>query len=356
MIDVKVRFKGYVPERLPSGAVRHRVRVEGQPKKRMVIPVGPEDPTFSEHYYAARAGRVHEVTRAPEPVRNSFDALIAGYLAHLELKVDAGLLSPSTLRQRTSLLTRARDIQSPDGDRMGDLHQELPPEALEHIRDSWGGRTAQADNCTKALRGAFTWAKIRPNPANEVSYIHRSRGGAVPWSSGDLRKFLEHHPEGSVPRLWLLLALFTAARRSDLVLLGRRHEVERHGIVWLDFQPGKKGSAFVSIPMLPQLHEATRTMKVQGPTYLLERLGPALRQRQRCSGTRCRSGRPRPDCRRAARTACGRRSPPCSPNSAARPARSAPSSPTRRPKRRRSTPSERTARRWPRTPCRWSRE
>ena len=282
MSDVQVRFKGYVPERLPSGAVRHRVRVEGQPKRRIVIPVGPGDPTFTEHYWAARAGHTIEVVdkKSAAPV-TSLDAMIDDYLFALEQKVEGGNASPHTLRQRRSLMLRAREVITPEGDRIGSLHCDLPREAMVHIRDHWGARTAQADNCIKALRAAYEWAmelgRVQTNPATGVKRVHRSKGGAVPWSPEDVKKFLGHHPEGSVPRLWLILALFTGARRGDLYLLGRAHEVQREGMTWLDWQPGKKGSAPASLPMAPQLLTATRGMTVQGKTYLLSKHGRPFR-------------------------------------------------------------------------------
>ena len=137
MSDVQVRFKGYVPERLPSGAVRHRVRVEGQPKRRIVIPVGPGDPTFTEHYWAARAGHTIEVVdkKSAAPV-TSLDAMIDDYLFALEQKVEGGNASPHTLRQRRSLMLRAREVITPEGDRIGSLHCDLPREAMVHIDTS----------------------------------------------------------------------------------------------------------------------------------------------------------------------------------------------------------------------------
>lgn len=279
---MQVRFKGYVPERLPSGAIRHRVRVEGQAKRRIVIPVGPDDPAFSEHYFAARAGATKEAApKKPSAPVASLDALVNDYLAALEAKVEGGNASPHTLRQRKSLMLRACDALSPDGDRMGSLHCDLPREAMVHIRDHWGARTAQADNCIKALRSAYEWAmekgRVRSNPATGVKRVHSSKGGAVPWTPADVKQFLEHHPDGSMPRLWLMLALFTGARRGDLYLLGRGHEVQRNGLTWLDWQPGKKGSAAASLPMAPQLLDATRAMKVQGKTYLLSQHGRPFR-------------------------------------------------------------------------------
>ncbi len=282
MTIMRVKFRGYVPERLPSGQVRHRVRVEGQPKRRILIPVGPDDPAFTEHYWAARAGsKISDEPKKSAAPAASLDALVDDYLSALEIKVAGGNASHLTLRQRKSLMKRACDILSPEGDRMGSLHCDLPREAIVHIRDHWGTRTAQADNCIKALRSAYDWAiergRARSNPAAGIRRVHRSKGGAVPWNAADLKQFLDHHPEGSMPRLWLLLALFTGARRGDLYLLGRDHEVQRDGITWLDWQPGKKGSASASLPMAPQLLAATRTMTVQGKAYLLSKHGRPFR-------------------------------------------------------------------------------
>ena len=281
-IDVKVRFKGYVPERLPSGEMRHRVRVEGNPKRRIRIPVGPEHPTFSEHYYAARAGSTVDAPPAPPPVaRYSADELIQDYLAWIEGQVLAKLMSPLTLKQRKSLLARAMDVTDDQGDRIGSLHVDLPPEAFVLIRDSWAGRTAQADNTLKGLSAAYKWGierrRVLVNPVAGVRKVHVSKGGATPWSAEDLKAFLKTHGKGTTARRWLFLAMFTAGRISDTVKHGRKHEVTRDGRLWLDWQPQKRGSAFVSIPIAPQLLEELRAPTVEGATYLLSQHGRPYR-------------------------------------------------------------------------------
>lgn len=67
--------------------------------------------------------------------------------------------------------------------------------------------------------------------------------------------------------------MFTACRIGDAVQLGRGHEHDRDGITTLRWQPAKKGSAPVEIPILPPLYKATRASKVQGATYLLNSKG-----------------------------------------------------------------------------------
>jgi integrase len=226
-----------------------------------------------EHYLAARVGQ--KIAPKPKPDFNtrSLDFAIHDYLENLAGLVEQGRRSSKTLIQRTSLFKKAADFKSPEGIRIGDFDRALTPEAIEFIRDQWGARTAQADNCVKAFVSLYKWLKISPNPARGIEKVHESRGGAKAWSTTDLKNFMKTHPVGSTARLWLLLALFTGARRDDLAILGREHEEEREGLVWIEWQPQKKGSAFVSIPMMPQLYAATREMKVQGKSYLLNEHG-----------------------------------------------------------------------------------
>jgi integrase len=281
MTDMRINLKGYVPEPGRGGQTRHRVRVHGNAKKRITIPYGPDNEEFMPFYLAARKGYLLEQTATPEPEPighiRSLDASIDGYLEYLQKRVDKGLASPGTRKQRKSLLKRAADFKCPKGDRMGELHYELSPDGVEYIRDQWEDVTAQADNCVKAMAAMFKWLKIRPNPASGIAKVHVNQGGATPWTSADLKKFMGNHPDGSNARIWLYLAMFSGARREDLATLGRSHEVERDGLVWMEWQPAKKGSAFVSIPMMPQLLEATRAMKVQGLAYLLSDHGRPFR-------------------------------------------------------------------------------
>lgn len=93
----------------------------------------------------------------------------------------------------------------------------------------------------------------------------------MPWSVGDLKKFREHHPKGTTAHLWLTLHAFTACRIGDAIWLGRAQEVMRDGQLWLNWQPRKRGSAFVSFPMMPPLIAATRSS--DGPAYLLNDKG-----------------------------------------------------------------------------------
>ncbi|MBP0484639.1 tyrosine-type recombinase/integrase [Sagittula salina] len=271
-------FPGWYSETLPSGNVRHVVRKQGDKRKKTTVPVGPEHPEFLEHYRAARAGeKWHGEAVKPQAPRQSLDWLREKYLDHLERMVKGGNASPSTLKQRRSLLTRLCDHLDDDGDRYGDLHLDLPQPALIRVRNARAETPAEADNMMKATKAMYRFAveagDLDANPAEGIRKIHKSKGGATPWSAADMRKFAKTHRPGSMAFLWLTLAMFTGARIGDLALLGREHEVTHNGAVWLEWQPGKKGSAFVSMPILPPLLRTMRAMPVVGPAYLLSERG-----------------------------------------------------------------------------------
>lgn len=247
------RFPGLLKDKTAAGSIRWRVRAEGQPNKKIRIPCGPGEPEFHEHYYAARLGETLETVKTAKPNRGTLDAMCDAFLKWMEGQVDAGNLSPLTLSGRRTGLTQACDTRSPDGDRVGALDADLPREAFIHIRDGFGGRTGAAETCLKALRAAYKWSQDRGYPANSpvftVKSEHKQKGGAQPWSSTDVEKFLTAHEPGTMARLWFCLAYATHGRIGDMKDLGPSNEAIHDGTRYIEWQPSKKGSAFVSIPL-----------------------------------------------------------------------------------------------------------
>lgn len=277
---LKLNLPGLICEKLPSGNERYRVRVEGSPNRRIRLHIQPDHKQFMEHYHAARAG----IELSPEPdtpadrhIRESLDWLIAKYLDALQSKVDADLASPLTMMQRRGLLTELGNRINDDGNRFGNCHMLMPTSEIYKVHEALGNTPGKADNLLKSVKAMYRWAKrtgtAHINPAEGVERYNINRGGATPWSVEDLKKYRSVHKPGTNAHLCITLFMFTACRISDAYRLGREHEFTRDGMLGLGWQPKKKGSKYVAIPMLTPLINATRAPTVQGQTYLLTEYG-----------------------------------------------------------------------------------
>ncbi|KGM38757.1 hypothetical protein JY97_14785 [Alkalispirochaeta odontotermitis] len=238
----------------------------------MTLSVSPDHPEFAEHYHAARQGIKLTPQQSPvdRSIRGSLGWLCHKHLGKLEDKVKAGNASKLTLKKRIGLLKRIINDY-------GDYSLEMPSQQVVKIRDRYQSTPAMADSLVEAISAMYKEAiedgVCDINPAVGVSRIDKGKGGAIPWTLLDLKKFKETHPQGTQAHLCLTLFMFTACRISDAVWLGRDNEFERDGIPALGWQPRKKGSAYVEIPMMPPLYNATRANKVVGETYLLTAKG-----------------------------------------------------------------------------------
>lgn len=286
MTDMRVNLPGLLCERLPSGAERWRVRVAGDKTRRIALSVGPDHPDFTEIYHAARRGIAMKPTPSAvdRTIKGSVAWLVESYLEHLDAMVKAGKASPLTLKQRrwffTKLVAHKASYGRAEGQPFGGLHMDIPQQELVAFRDAHAATSGAADNMIKAIRAMYVWACERKltsvNPAIGIAKIHKGQGGATPWSVEDLRRYRKQHPPGTDAHLALTLFMFTAARISDVILLGRGNETTQGGLTWLTWQPAKKGARAVSIPMLPPLYAATRAQPVIGKTYLLTRQGKSF--------------------------------------------------------------------------------
>jgi len=276
---MRINLPGLLRERLPSGADRWRVRVAGDKAKRITLPVCPDHPDFAEIYHAARRGIVMQPreTATDKTIRHSVAWLVETYLDHMRAMVKACKASDLTLKQRehffARLVAHKASYGRAAGQAFGGLHMDIPTEELVAFRDAYAATSGAADNQIKAVRAMYAWACERKltavNPAVGIGKIHVGQGGAKPWTVADLRRYRERHQAGTDAHLALTLFMFTAARVSDAIRLGRAHEATQGNVTWLSWTPAKRGAKPVTIPMLPPLYRATRAQSVIGKTYLL---------------------------------------------------------------------------------------
>ena len=277
-MKIEKTFEGLCEEKTPAGTPRWRVRVEGQKTKKITIPVGPDHQDFQDHYHAARAGLKLIVTKKPKPGKNTLDELCEKFIDWMKVQVKAGNLKQPTLDSRITGLTQARDCLSPNKKmKMGAMKADLPREAFAHIRDSFGIYTGAAHTCLKALRAAYTWGEDHgypiSSPVFKVKSGHVEKGGAAPWTDADAEKFLAHHGPGTMARRWFLLAEATAGRIGDMRLLGPQHELTRKDRLYIKYQPSKKGSSEVQLPLPWDFMLEAANLPVDASAYLLTQKG-----------------------------------------------------------------------------------
>jgi integrase len=152
----------------------------------------------------------------------------------------------------------------------------LTSKAIRVLRDRKAADTPHAANGRlKAVRVVFEWAleaeHVRTNPARDVALIKAPSAGHHAWTVAEIEQFEQRHPIGSKARLALDLLVYTGARRSDVVLLGRQHV--RDG--WLKFTQVKT-KVPVDIPMLPALQTTITASPTGDLTYLVGKNGRPL--------------------------------------------------------------------------------
>lgn len=275
--DMRLHLPG-LTRRIRGGKVTWRCRVEGDVNRKITLPVAPDHPDFMDHYRAARAGERLAPKRTDAPERGTLGWLMGEYLDHLAREVAAGAASPLTLKERKSLAAYVLAQESSQARSKGREYRGLPmsiPDAeLVAFKDRMSGTPGKARNVWKLLRAVYDFGQARghctTNPARAVARpAYTTKGGATPWTVADLEKYRKRHGPEGMAHLTLTLFMFTACRIGDAILLGRGHEERHAGVTWLAWQPGKKGSRFVRIPILPPLDRAIRAQKIVGPSYLL---------------------------------------------------------------------------------------
>jgi len=275
----KLDLPGLCVERNRSGTPAWRVRVEGDARRKITLPVNPDHPEFMELYRAARAGIKALPQGKPEDrvMRSSLDWLRVKYIDHLQAMVEAGEASDKTHKQRKGLLQRMCDMVTEEGDRFGDFEMEMPTHFITRARNQMAKTPGAAANMVKAIRAMYKWSFetgiTQTNPAINISPPRPKGKGAIPWTVEDLYQFRDKHPPGTMAYLAVTLFMFTSCRISDAYMLGRKNEFEYKGRTWIGWQPVKKGSTFVDIPILPPLMKALRSQTVVGETYLLNEYG-----------------------------------------------------------------------------------
>lgn len=239
----------YVQEyRDQHGKLRRYFRRPGC--KKIPLPGLPGSDEFKAAYAAAVNGAPKKrIIRRSEA--GTIDAAVASYLQ----SVAFALLADETRRTRKNILERFR---AKHGKR---LLADLTSDHIQHLIDGMATTPSSARNFLNTLRALMKHCIVTKDrttdPTAGVTRAKIKTDGYYTWTEEDIAQFEKRHAVGSRARLALALLLYTAQRRSDVVVMGRQH-VQNGFLMVKQSKTGAK-LAIAMHPDLTRIIEATPT-------------------------------------------------------------------------------------------------
>ena len=202
-----------------------------------------------------------------EVLPGSIDALCVSYFGSAEYK----RLDERGQRVRRQILDRFRVKNG------ANRASALKPKDLFQISDAMVDRPEAFNGLLKALRAVYKAGVrrqlIEANPAAAVPLLpSKNPDGFHSWTMEEIAQFEARHPIGTKPRLALALLLYTAQRRSDVVLFGKQHVKDG----WLSFtqqKNRKRRPVHLEIPIVAELQAIIDATPSAGLTFLSTRTG-----------------------------------------------------------------------------------
>lgn len=258
-----MRLPPYVqafPDR--HGKARYYFRRAGFP--RLALPGLPWSPEFMAAHAEAMIGDgpIRKDVGAERAAPGTFNALVVAYFN-------------SPIFKSLSLPTQATYRGILEGFAAKHGHKRaiaLQGSNIARMMAEKAATPAAANNLLRMLRLLMKFAVIhgwrRDNPTTGLKALKMRAGGFYAWSEADIAKFEECHPIGTRARLAFALLLYTAQRRSDVVLMGRQHI--RNEVLTIRQQ---KTGTLVEIPVLPDLRAILDAAPNNHMTFLVAAAG-----------------------------------------------------------------------------------
>jgi integrase len=198
-----------------TGKLRRYVRPPGA-KRAIPLPGAPGSVDFMRVYHEALAAAATRTEiGAARTGRGSVSAAIVDYYRDVTYRA----LAPGRQKMRRAILEQFRASY---GDRQIAGLQRV------HIVNLLGTKKPfAARNWLKALRSLMQYLVVagqRQDDPTEGIKLPKIRAGEIhSWTEAEIKQYEARHPIGTRARLALALLLYTAQRRSDVVVMGRQH-------------------------------------------------------------------------------------------------------------------------------------
>ena len=195
-------------------------------------------------------------------VPGTFDDLIIRFYASQRWRE----IAPATQEQYRGQLERFRAKHG---------HRPVATVEARHFQrifDAMWQTPVAANNLRKRMMQLMNFAvrenfrKSNPIPATENLKV--AKGGFPTWTEEEIARFEAFHPVGSTARIAFDLALYTAQRRADVLLMGPS-SIERGKI---KLRQQKTGAELV-IPIHPCLGVSLRSVPTNQETYIVNSWG-----------------------------------------------------------------------------------
>jgi integrase len=244
-----VKFRYVCRDRDRHGNVRFYFRHPGKPKVRLRGVPGSEE--FLAAYKEALSGSDPSQAKAEK----SFEWLCERYYRSTLFQS----LEPETRRRKRVVLDGICAIAGPNGRRLGSApFASMKRLHVRKLRDMKSDRPGAADLLVKTVSSLFAWAikndLAAANPAEKLEKLSGRSEGFYTWTEDDVEAFESHWAISTRPRLAMAIMLYLGVRRSDAVLIGRKHQ-SRDGqtLSFQMFKGRKKGVRVLTLPILPPL-------------------------------------------------------------------------------------------------------
>ncbi|WP_210485362.1 tyrosine-type recombinase/integrase [Microvirga antarctica] len=236
-------------------------------KRKIRLPGLPGSEEFMAVYKAALAGEapVAQAPRLAKPSNGTLRWLCVEYFGSASFKDK--LRSPRSRHVRRKILEKACETA---GD---ELLGHITPKVIRKGMDRRADTPEAANSFLKAMRGLFEFAveyeHARLNPTIGVKKLRsRNPEGWHAWTVDEVQQYECRHPIGTKARLALALLLYTGARRSDVVLLGRQH-VRDGTMKFRVYKNRLRKHVEIEIPVLPELRAVIDSTSDKGDLAFL---------------------------------------------------------------------------------------
>ena len=270
---VQVRFKYVRSYRDRHGKLRVEYRRNG---RTIPIPCEPGSAEFQAAYERAKAQfetrqSVNNMEAIAPP---SLRWLCVEYFKSAEFDQLSALTQATRRGVLESILLEPFRPDSPQ------LFADCPLKNFTHdhvtvIRDRKKHVPTAANARLKALHVLFKWGRgkggLTHNPAYGVDKLKVFGDGHHTWTEQEREQFKSRHPLGSKARLAYALLFHTGQRRSDVVLLGRRH-LHNGRLSFTQTKNRRNNPVAVEIPMPAELQQVIDATKTGGLTFLTNEL------------------------------------------------------------------------------------